>query len=280
LPDRAQPLPREQRDLVAAVSRQIVAPIERARAAADAEQARLAVESERLRSTLLSSVSHDLRTPLAAITGAASGVLDGLPPEMTPARELLATVVEEAERLDRLVGNLLDMTRLEAGALEPKREWLTLEEIVGSAVDRVERYAGQGIVDVEVAPDLPLAFIDGVLIEQAIVNLLENAVRHGEGESIAISARKDGDSAVVEVSDRGPGFLAENAARLFEKFHRFADGAGSGLGLAIARAIVTAHGGRIQAERLDPHGARFAFTLPLSQTPPKAPVEDLPDVAD
>jgi two-component system sensor histidine kinase KdpD len=275
IPPSLRPLPPDQRELLGALARQIAAPLERARAAAEAEQARVAAESERLRSTLLSSVSHDLRTPLAAITGAASSVLEDLPPSKGLARELVSTVLEEAERLNRLVGNLLDMTRLEAGTLQPKRDWHSLEEVVGSAVARVERYAGERRIEVRVEPDVPLVRLDAVLVEQATVNLLENAVRHGgSGGCVSIAVRREGESAVLEVSDDGPGFPPEDAERIFDKFYRAAGGPGAGLGLAIARAIVTAHGGGIRAEPREPHGARFVFTLPLGETPPPPPAEE------
>ncbi len=178
-----RPLPPDQRELLTALARQIAGPLERARLAESAGAARLAAESERLRSTLLSSVSHDLRTPLAAITGAASGLLVEPPPGPEARRELAATVLEEAERLNRLVANLLDMTRLEAGTLEPKRDWHSLEELVGGALARVERQAQGRPLAAEVAPDLPLVAIDAVLVEQALVNLLENALRHGTTEA-------------------------------------------------------------------------------------------------
>jgi two-component system sensor histidine kinase KdpD len=275
IPPGQRPLSPDQRELLSALARQVAAPLERARLSAEAEQSRIAAESERLRSALLSSVSHDLRTPLAAITGAASGLLEEPPPPPAIARELSSTVLEEAERLNRLVGNLLDMTRLESGSLKPKREWHSLEEIVGSAVARVERYAGERRLEVSVAPDLPLVRLDGVLVEQAIVNLLENAIRHGgRGGGVSVAARREAQAAVVEVSDEGPGFPPEDAERLFDKFYRAAGGPGVGLGLAIARAIVTAHGGQIRAERREPRGARFVFTLPLDDSPPAPPAED------
>ncbi len=275
MPLAPRPPAPEQRELLTALARQIAAPLERARVAEEAEQARLAAESERLRSTLLSSVSHDLRTPLAAITGAASGLVEEPPPPPALRRELAATVLEEADRLNRLVRNLLDMTRLESGSLEPRREWNSLEEIVGSAVARVERYAGERRLDVAVAADVPLVLVDGVLVEQAVVNLLENAVRHGGREGrVAVAVRREDEAVLVEVSDDGPGFPPQDAERIFDKFYRAAGGPGSGLGLAIARAIATAHGGRLQAENRRPRGARFALTLPLSPAPP--PVVESP----
>jgi two-component system sensor histidine kinase KdpD len=267
-----RPLPPDQRELVRALARQIAGPLERARLAGRADAERLAAESERLRSTLLSSVSHDLRTPLAAITGAASGLLVDPPPGPELRRELASTVLEEAERLNRLVGNLLDMTRLEAGTLEPRREWHSLEEVIGGALARVERYASGRRLVAEVAEDLPLVPIDGVLVEQALVNLLENALRHGAAAGVVkVSARVESKSALVEVQDDGPGFPPQDAERLFDKFYRAAGGPGAGLGLAITRAIVTAHGGRIWAEPRTPTGASFRFTLPLGEAPPPPP---------
>jgi two-component system sensor histidine kinase KdpD len=144
---------------------------------------------------------------------------------------------------------------------------------VGSAVARVERYAGERPLEVDVASEIPLIRLDAVLVEQALVNLLENAIRHGGGR-VTVSVRREAETAVVEVSDDGPGFTPEDAERLFDKFYRAAGGPGAGLGLAIARAIVTAHGGLIRAEPRQPHGARFVFTLPLGEAPPPPPAED------
>jgi two-component system sensor histidine kinase KdpD len=277
LPAAARPLSPEQRELVSVLARLVAAPLERARLATEAEQARVAAESERLRSTLLSSVSHDLRTPLAAITGAASALREEPPPAAPLVRELAATVLDEAERLNRLVRNLLDMTRLESGTLQPKREWHSLEEVVGSALARVERYAGEERLAARVDPGLPLVAIDAVLVEQALVNLLENAVRHGGRDGlIEVGAHREGGEAVVEVCDEGPGFPPEEAGRLFDKFHRAAGGPGAGLGLAIARAIVIAHGGSISARLRAPRGACFRFTLPLGEPPAAPPPEEGP----
>ena len=271
----SRPLTPEQRELVSALARQIAAPLERASLAAEAEQSRLAAESEKLRATLLSSVSHDLRTPLAAITGAASALRDEAAPPPALVHELASTVLDEAERLNRLVRNLLDMTRLESGTLEPRRDWHSLEEVVGSALARVERSANESRFTARVDPDLPLVAIDAVLVEQALVNLLENALRHGgRVGQVDVTARRDGDHALVEVCDEGPGFPAEEAERIFEKFHRAAGGPGAGLGLAIARAIVAAHGGTIRATLRQPKGACFSFTLPLAEPPTPPPPEE------
>jgi two-component system sensor histidine kinase KdpD len=167
------------------------------------------------------------------------------------------------------------MTRLEAGTLEPKREWHSLEEVVGSAIARVRRQAATRAVVAEVAPELPLVPIDAVLVEQAVVNLLENALRHGgPAGAVRVAARRESGDAVVEVSDEGPGFPPEDSERVFEKFYRSRGGAGAGLGLAIVRAIVTAHGGSARAEPGRPRGAVFRFTLPLGDAPPPPPPEE------
>jgi two-component system sensor histidine kinase KdpD len=228
-----------------------------------------------LRSTLLSSVSHDLRTPLAAITGAASTLLGpkALGPEAE--RELKEAIHEEADRLNRLVSNLLDMTRLEAGSLQLQRDWHSLEELVGTALARLEGQTKERPVTVAIPSDLPLVSVDPVLIEQLLVNLLENAFKYTPpGSPVRVAAGVNEGSIEVEVADEGPGFPAGAEERIFEKFYRGPSTAhGSGLGLPICKAIVTAHGGRIWAENR-PRGAAFRFSLPLGGTPPPSAVED------
>lgn len=238
---------------------------ERSRVLADeSREARLRMEREQIRSALLSSVSHDLRTPLAVVTGAASTLLD----ERIPAsvrRELTDTILEEAEALERRLQNLLDMTRLEGGALQVRRQWQPLEEVIGTALRRTERPLAAREVSVSLPSDLRLVPIDASLVEQVLVNLLENAARYTpEGSPIRISARDVGDAVEVAVDDRGPGVSEEEAASIFEKFHRArSDVSGAGLGLAICRGIVAAHGGRIWVEPNAEHGASFRFTLPI-----------------
>jgi two-component system sensor histidine kinase KdpD len=270
------PLSPDQVDLVETLARQAAASLDRARLAAEGEEARVLAERERLRSTLLSSVSHDLRTPLAAITGAASGLLQEPAPEGPERRELAATIYEEAERLNRLVANLLDMTRLESGTAPIKREWHSVEEVVGAALGRFdEAFAGRR-VETAMPADLPLVPMDAVLVEQVLVNLLENALKYTDpGSPLRIEARRDDAQIVVEVADEGPGLPPGDEDRVFEKFYRGVSGArGFGLGLAIARAIVTAHGGRIWAESRSPRGTAFRFTLPIEGTPPAPPVSE------
>jgi two-component system sensor histidine kinase KdpD len=248
--------------------------VERARLADEAQAAHVHVETERLRSSLLSSVSHDLRTPLATITGAASTLLDRGPAlDSATGRELLQSIREEGERLNRLVQNLLQMTRLEAGALEVRRQWHPLDELVGAALTRLgSRLAGRQIVT-RVPPDLPLVPVDDVLIEQVLINLLDNALRYTPaGSPITILATATEQAVTVEVADHGPGLPRGDEQRVFEKFYRGeTDGArGTGLGLAIARGIVTAHGGRIWAQNLPEGGVAFLFTLPITEQPPAA----------
>ncbi len=270
------PLRPDQVDLLEALMRQAASGLERARLAEEAQQARIAVETERLRSTLLSSVSHDLRTPLATITGAASSLLEDGSIGGEGKRELMEAIYEEAVRLNRLVTNLLDMTRLESGSLELNRDWHSLEELIGSALARLEPILKGRTVRVAIPADLPLVPVDGVLVEQALVNLLENAVKYADADCpIEVTARAGEGVLTVEVADEGPGLPAGAEERVFEKFYRAASAQrGFGLGLPICRAIVTAHGGLIRAERRHPRGTRFCFTLPLGEAPPNAREEE------
>jgi two-component system, OmpR family, sensor histidine kinase KdpD len=264
--------------LLEAVASQTAAALERARLAEEAQQAQVDVETERLRNALLSSVSHDLRTPLASITGAASALLeDG---ESLPAgtrADLTGAIYEEAERLNRLVRNLLDMTRLQAGAVRVTKEWHSLEELVGAALNRLDpRLRGREVVT-RLPEDLPLVPLDAVLIEQVLVNLLENALKYAPQGALEIAAWRDEGSVTVEVADRGPGIPVGEEDRVFDKFHRAASQdtpGGVGLGLTVCRGIVSAHGGRIWAENRESRGAAFRFSLPLGSVPP--PVLDEP----
>jgi two-component system sensor histidine kinase KdpD len=266
--------------LIDAIASQTAAAVERARVAEDAQRAMVAAETERLRSALLSSVSHDLRTPLASITGAVSSLLEqGAPATEETQRELLETIQEEAAWMNRLVRNLLDMTRLESGSLQLAKEWHPLEEIVGTALGRVEDRLKGRKVATRLAKDLPLVPVDGILIEQVLVNLLENAIKYTSPETpIQISAWASEAEVTVEVLDEGPGLPPGDEERVFEKFfrHPAAGRAGAGLGLSICRGIVTAHGGRIWAQNRPGGGAVFRFTLPLDGGGPKIETESPP----
>jgi len=271
-PDRLREL--QERRQVDAFAAQMGLAMERARLADAADHARREMEAEQLRSSLLSSVSHDLRTPLAVITGATGTVLQGSS-EMSEGtrQELLKTVLEEAERLNRLIRNLLDMTRLESGAVKLKKDWLPLEELIGGALGRLESRIGDRDVDVQSPSDAPLVPCDEILIEQLLINLVENALKYSSGP-LQLRVEVGAKEVAVEVNDRGPGIPEGEAERVFEKFHRSVrDGAreGVGLGLAICRAIVTAHGGKISARNRSGGGASFRFTLPLDADVGSAP---------
>jgi two-component system sensor histidine kinase KdpD len=269
------PLSPDHFDLLETVARLIAAPLERARLAAEIERTRLAAEAEQMRSALLSSVSHDLRTPLAAITGAASSLLQNGSRDDGARQELIATIYEESERLNRLVANLLDMTRVEAGGLRLNREWHPLEEVVGSALARLDRLLAGRRIETVLAADLPLVSIDAVLVESVLVNLLENAAKYTPpGSPLRIAATVETGAVRVEIADEGPGLPPDAEQRVFEKFYRGPSGRhGFGLGLAICRAIVAAHGGRIWAQNRTPRGTTFSFTLPVEGAPPLAPEE-------
>jgi len=270
------PLAPDQLDLVEALAHQAASGYERVHNAEAAEQARVAAESERLRNTLLSSVSHDLRTPLATITGAASTLLDPGGLDETGQLELKEAIFDEAQRLNRFVGNLLDMTRLEAGPVALEREWQSLEELVGAALARLDRVLRGHTVTVALPEDLPLVRLDGVLFEQALVNVLDNAVKYtAPGTTISITARVEAATVSVEVADAGPGLPSGTEERVFEKFFRGGTGpAGSGLGLPICRAILAAHGGTARAENRPGGGALFRLVLPLEPPPPPAREDD------
>jgi two-component system, OmpR family, sensor histidine kinase KdpD len=269
-PDRFESV--EQRRQVDAFAQQMALAMERAELAEETERARGEVEREQLRSSLLSSVSHDLRTPLAVITGTASTLIDGGGAIDEATRlELMKTILDESERLNRLIRNLLDMTRLDSGTVKVKKEWSPLEEVVGSALNRLDARLLGRKVHVALPPGLSLVPFDAVLIEQALINLLENAAKYSQGP-IEINAVLGSEEVVVEVADRGPGIPPGEEARVFEKFHRaIREGgpSGVGLGLAICRAIVAAHGGRIWAQNRDGGGASFRFSLPIQGEAPR-----------
>lgn len=254
---------------------QIALALERERLTIDAQKAQFQIESERMRNALLSSVSHDLRTPLTVIAGAASSLLEGaVPLEEKSRQELIKDIHEEAQRLDRLVNNLLQMSRLEAGGVRLEKDWHVLEEIVGNALARLEKLLEKHPVSLHISRDLPLVRADEALMEQVFTNILENAIKYtSERTPIEISARAEGKRLIVEFADQGPGLRRGEESRVFEKFYQ-ADpsraGRGVGLGLAICRSIVEAHGGRMWAANREKGGATFGIELPLDETPPSA----------
>lgn len=264
----------EQRYLLEIFASQTAIAIERTQAATAAQEAQVLAETEQMRSGLLSAVSHDLRTPLSAITGAASSLRSqrrNMSDETQ--QELLDSIELEADRMGRLVNNLLEMTRLESGKVTVKREWHPLEEIVGAALTRLDRV----LEDRTVTTDLPtglMVSVDDVLIEQVIWNILDNAAKYTPASSpIGLSAKAQDAGVTIEISDSGPGFAPGEEKLIWEKFYRGrTDGArGAGLGLAICRAIVAAHEGRIEAQNRPEGGALVRIWLPAEGEPPQVP---------
>ena len=244
--------------------------IERVRLVEDLDRAERAAETDRLRQALLTSISHDLRTPLASVLGAASTLRDldaALAPDAKA--ELLGTVIGEAERLNRFIANLLDMTRLEAGAVAPNLSAQDVAETIDTALRRTDKILAGHAVAVEVAPDLPPLALDPVLFEQVLVNLLDNAAKYAPaGSTVTLRAAREGESVTIRVLDEGDGLSGADAERIFDKFYRVQKGdrvrAGTGLGLAIARGFVEAMGGTVTAgNRPDRRGAGFTVTLPV-----------------
>jgi len=242
--------------------------VERTMLAKESHEARIQAEGEKMRNALLSSISHDLRTPLTSIAGAASSLRDGLGDE----KQLASTIYAESLRLNLQVQNLLDMTRLQSGSVQPKLEWHSLEEIVGTALDRTRDLINRRSVEVNMPTDLPLVYVDGPLMEKVVINLLENVVAHTpEDSSVQISARAGITYIVLDVADRGPGIPKGEETKIFERFFQRdgrREGGGFGLGLAICRTIMRLHDGQIWAEnRRDGNGAVFHVEIPRHQQP-------------
>jgi two-component system sensor histidine kinase KdpD len=271
--DRDRPGPMltpDGRRLLDALADQAAVAIERVSLAKGLDEARVLAETERLRAALLTSISHDLRTPLATILGAVSS-LRSFPEKYDAAEraELLATLHDEAERLNRFVANLLDMTRLESGAVELKPELIDFGEIIGGALQRAGNVLARHRVEVDVAPELPMLRLDAVLFEQVLFNLLDNAAKYSPPDSrIDIHASRDGELVKIEVADEGPGIPPADVERIFDKFYRVQAQdrrrAGTGLGLAICRGFVEAMGGWIVARnRRDRSGAVLTIRMPV-----------------
>jgi two-component system sensor histidine kinase KdpD len=275
--DRPGPLlTPEQRRLFDALSDQVALAVERLKLSEDIDRARMAAETERLRSALLTSISHDLRTPLASILGSASALSNqqgGL--EEGGRAELLRTIQEEAERLNRFIANLLDMTKLESGAIEPQTDFVDLGDVVGSAIHRASAVLAKHDVRVNIAADLPMLKLDPVLFEQVIFNLLDNAAKYAPpGSQVALSARHEGNLVCLDITDEGDGIPPGDLERIFDKFYRVQavdrKRAGTGLGLAICRGFVETMGGTIRAfNRSDRRGALLAITLPVPAEQPQ-----------
>jgi two-component system sensor histidine kinase KdpD len=270
------PEQRRQLDTFAAL---IAIALERVHFVTIARGATVQIEGERLRNSLLSALSHDLRTPLTALLGAAESLRLDAQSLTREQLDRVDAIREQARRTSALVENILDMARLESGEVRLRREWQSLEEIVGSALEARATVLEGREVSVALPPDLPLVECDATLIERVLVNLLENAAKYTPAASrIEISARVAGTEVRVDIADNGKGVAAGMEAAIFEKFARGSSESaipGLGLGLAICRTIVAAHGGRIWVERHAGGGADFAFTLPRGN-PPEIEAEDAP----
>ena len=262
----------EQQRLLDALADQAAVAIERIQLVADVDRARLAAEADRLRSALLTSISHDLKTPLAAIMGAAGTLREFAPalPEEDRA-ELLSTVLTESERLNRFIANLLDMTKIESGAMEPNYALHYVGDIVGSALNRARKITGEHRIETDMAPDLPMLRLDPVLFEQALFNLLDNAAKYAPpGSVIRLQGWVDAGSVVLQVMDEGLGIPPDDLERIFDTFYRVRKRdqvrAGTGLGLSISRGFIEAMGGSISAaNRSDRPGAVFTIKMPVPQ---------------
>lgn len=274
--DRQGPLltPEQQR-LFDALADQAALAIERIQLVSDVDKARLAAETDRLRTALLTSISHDLKTPLAAIMGSADMLKDlgsQLPEETR--KELLLTVIDESERLNRFIVNLLDMTRLGSGAMQPNYAFHFAGDMVGTALSRAAKIASRHRIEVGIPADLPMLKVDPVLFEQVLFNLIDNAAKYAPEETVIdIRGRRDGNIVVLSVLDEGPGMPPEDLERIFDSFYRVRKSdqvrAGTGLGLSICRGFVEAMGGTIRADnRSDRSGAIFTIRMPVPSEMP------------
>ena len=268
----------ESKRLLEACGNQLALALERDQLAIAGAELRIQSEAEQVRSTLLSSVSHDLKTPLAAIAGASSTLQQSNTLDAETQIQLLETISSETARLNRVLENILQMSKLDAGATSPRMQWHVLEEIVGSALNQTQSELKAHKISVELPRDLPLIYVDDVLLEQILINLLENAAKYTPaGTPVSISGAVDGRSLRISVRDRGSGILVGLEEKIFEKFHRANltpdSGKGNGLGLAICRAIATILGGSITASNPEGGGADFVLRLPLPKTVPSVPVE-------
>ncbi len=268
----------EDERLLATFAGQAALALDRARLSEDAARAQVLAQSDELKSALLSAVSHDLRTPLSAIKASATSLLDDhVQWRDDDRREFLLAIDEETDRLTLMVGNLLDLSRIEGGALRPDREWYDVEELIRDAATRLRQRAGGSAerILLEIEPELPLIWFDYVEIAQVVMNLGENAIKYAPaGSPIDLRAVRDGPDIEISVADHGPGIAPALQRRLFERFYRgSAEGtiiSGSGIGLTICKGLVEAHGGRIWVESAEGQGATFRFTLPIAPPVPHA----------
>lgn len=274
-PDGAITLDPDQRRLLDALLDQAAVAVERTLLDRQMAESRMTAETERLRTALLSSISHDLKTPLASIIGSTSSLqVYGDSFSAAARNDLLVTIREEAERLNRFVANLLDITRLESGAIELRRDWVEVGDVIGSAIGRIRAQLGNRKVDLDIPPGMPLIRVDFALFEQTLFNLLDNAAKYApDGSTIRVSTRVEGAKLIIEVVDNGPGIPESDLERIFDKFYRVKAGdrraAGTGLGLSICRGFVEAHGGTVSARSpvAAGRGTAFAIRMPIDPQP-------------
>ncbi len=268
-----RPFTLAERTILATFADQVAVALDRLTLLREAERAEVLARTDELKSALMSAVSHDLRTPLASIIASVTSLLEpGIVWDEETRRDFLQGIYEEAERLNRLVGNLLDMSRIEGGALQPEKDWYGIGEVITSVVQRLEARLGKHPLTVEIAPDLPLVPLDYTEIDQVLTNLLENALKYTPPDAaLRITARQQDSTLAVTVADSGPGVAPEHLGRLFDKFYRVEGRTrpqGMGLGLAISKGLIEAHGGHIEATNRPEGGLQITFTLPIP-----APVE-------
>jgi two-component system sensor histidine kinase KdpD len=266
--DPSRHLSRDQHRTLDAFVNQIGLAVERASLVEQARQAEMLEITDKLQTALLNSISHDLRTPLVSITGALSSLADDqIVLDAAARRSLIETAGEEADRLNRLVGNLLDMTRLESGAMRFKKETLDIQDVVGSALEELGGRLGTRAVNIDIPSELPLVQLDFVLVERVLVNVIDNAIKYSPSDTpIEIKAHAAGAFLEIEVADRGTGIPLEDLTRIFDKFYRVQrpdNVSGTGLGLSISKGIVQAQGGFIAAENRPGGGTIITISLPL-----------------
>jgi len=265
------PLATQQRDLLDSFVRQIALVLDRQRLRDSEQQAKLVSESERLSRTMLNSVSHEIRTPIAAITNAATNLCEPQRGGLNEFQQTMVAEIQEAsKRLNRLVANLLNMTRLESGHIKPKMDWCDVADLIQTTLKEIERDMSHHPVSVAVAPDLPLVRLDFVLMQQTLTNLLLNVVAHTpSGTAVQVEAKVDSGFLLLVVADHGPGLPPETLPHIFDKFYRApsAPAGGTGLGLAIVKGFVEAEGGQVLAENQPTGGARFIVRVPMSKPP-------------
>jgi two-component system sensor histidine kinase KdpD len=274
----------EQRRLLDTCASLLAISLERIHYVDVAQGTTVQMESERLRNSLLAAISHDLRTPLAALVGMAESLAMTQPPPTGAQREIVGGIGEAARRMNSLVNNLLDMARLQSGPVQLNRQWQPIEEVVGSALKAMSGMLDPMRVSVSLPEDLPLVNIDAVLIERVLCNLLENAVKYTPmGSPIEISATTSSERVILTIDDHGPGLPKGREEAIFQKFERGRKESatpGVGLGLAICAAILEAHGGTIRGETRARGGARFTLELPRGVPPPIDDIERVGQVAE